>query len=1089
MKRSTLCAIVSYINQLLQSFALPVILILLFTCTRSYAQAPPKVTIIGTVTDSAGNLIPGATVIVENKRNTGASTNENGQFILEVQANTVLVVSAIGFEATRVVVKSADEKIRITLKEKNSKLEEVVITAFGKKQRKEAVVGSVTSVTPGTLKIPSSNLTTALAGQVAGIIAYQRSGQPGQDNATFFIRGVTTFGYKQDPLILVDNVELTSSDLARLQVDDIASFSILKDASATSLYGARGANGVILVTTKEGKVGKAKINLRIENALSQPTKRLEIADPITYMKLYNEAITTRNKLQPPLFDQNKILNTGQTIKNAPGSNPYVYPAVDWMKLMFKDRTSTQRANLSVSGGGGVARYYVAGSYNRDNGILKQNAANNFNNNVKFQNYQLRSNINIDVTRTTELIVRLSGNFNEYNGPITNDASFSTDLYSQAMHTSPVLFPAYYAPDEANVYTKHILFGNSNQGGAATGVGYTNPLANMLRGYKRFSESRLSAQFEVNQKLSFITPGLSFRGLFSTNRYAYFDNQMAYQPFFYNIGSYDPLTGKYTLRWLNPQTTGGGVATEYLVYTPGYKNMNTFLYLQGVLEYAKDLGRHNISSSLVATRQQTLYANALDPNTQQPSLQYSLPYRNLGLAGRATYSYLSRYFLEFSFGYNGSERFSEDHRYGFFPTLGASWVISNESFWKRFSGFIDRLKIRGSYGLVGNDAIGSQRFFYMSDVDLNAGYPTYFGTNNGYVRNGVFIHNYANPDVTWETSKQTNLGLELTLFKNLNITAEIYKQHREQILMNRASIPSTMGLEAGIAANLGTASSRGMDLEVNYKQNINEHFWVSARGNLTATENKYGHYEEPVYKEPWRYNSGKPINQVFGYIAERLFVDDKEAAVSPRQIFSTNGIGPMGGDIKYRDINKDGQITEADKVPIGLPTTPQIVYGFGFSSGYRGFDLSAFFQGLARATLFIDPRYVSPFVVPPYGSNINGQSQLMKVWADDHWSEDNQDLYAQYPRLGTSATIIDNNLQTSTWWMRDGSFIRLKSVELGYTLPPNSLKRLAISNCRIYVSGLNLFTWSGFKLWDPELGGNGFAYPVQKVFNAGINVNF
>jgi TonB-linked SusC/RagA family outer membrane protein len=354
---------------------------------------------------------------------------------------------------------------------------------------------------------------------------------------------------------------------------------------------------------------------------------------------------------------------------------------------------------------------------------------------------------------------------------------------------------------------------------------------------------------------------------------------------------------------------------------------------------------------------------------------------------------------------------------------------------------------------------------------------------------VYINNYANPDVTWETSKQTNIGLEVTLFKNLNIIAEIYKQHRENILMNRASIPSTMGLEAGIAANLGSASSKGLDLEMNYKQNFGEHLWVSARGNLTATENKYERYEEPVYAEAWRYRAGKPINQNFGYIAERLFVDDKEAAVSPRQIFSTNGIAPIGGDIKYRDINKDGQITEADKVPIGLPTTPQIVYGFGFSAGYRNFDLSAFFQGLARTTLFIDPRYVSPFVIPPFGSNINGQSQLMKAWADDHWSEENQNLYAQYPRLATSATLIDNNLQASTWWMRDGSFIRLKSLEFGYTLPKSILKRAAISNCRIYFSGLNLFTWSRFKLWDPELGGNGFAYPVQKVFNAGLNVNF
>lgn len=1065
---------------------IPVLFVLVIKPSLLSAQNKAPLAISGTVMDSLGNAIPGATVVMEGNKKTGATTDEKGKFTLTVPSGSVLLVSAIGFDTYRLIIKAGDRDVTIPLKEKNASLEEVVITAFGKKQRKEAVVGSVTSVQPGNLKVPSSNLTNALAGQVAGVIAYQRSGQPGQDNASFFVRGVTTFGYKQDPLILVDNIELTANDLARLQVDDIASFSILKDASATSLYGARGANGVILVTTKEGKEGKAKINIRLENGLSEPTQRLKIADPITYMKLYNEAVITRDPLQPPLFDKNKIYNTEQGLKGAPGINPYVYPAVDWMKLMFKDRTSTQRANMSVSGGGGVARYYIAGSYNLDNGILKTNSLNNFNNNVKFGNYQLRSNINIDVTKTTEVVVRLSGNFNEYTGPITKDASFSTDLYSQAMHTSPVLFPAYYEPDAANIHTKHILFGNSSQGGNI--VGYDNPLANMLKGYKRFSESRMSAQVEINQKLDFVTPGLTFRGLFSTNRYAYFDNQMAYSPFYYSVGSYDKITGEYTLNWLNPQTTGDGVATEYLVYTPGDKRMNTFLYLQGVLEYNRNLGEHSISSSLVATRQQTLTANGVDPVTLEPSLQYSLPYRNLGLAGRATYSYNGRYFLEFNFGYNGSERFSADHRFGFFPTIGASWVISNEQFWGGLSAIVSRLKVRGSYGLVGNDAIGSQRFFYLSNVDLNAGNPASFGINNGYTRNGVRINNYENPYVTWETSQQTNLGLEMTLFKNLNIIAEIYKQDRRNILMSRVSIPSTVGLESAITANLGTAISRGFDFSADYKQTFKNTLWLSARANVTLTENKYGRYEEPAYKEPWRYKSGQAINQTFGYIAERLFVDDKEAAASPAQIFSTNGIAPMGGDIKYRDVNGDGKITEADMVPIGLPTTPQLVYGFGFSAGFKDFDISAFFQGLGRTSLFISPRDVSPFVIPPSDRNIPGQSQLIAAFAADHWSEENQNLYALYPRLATSATLIENNMQTSTWWMRNGSFIRLKSLEVGYTLPRHLLQKLYVANCRVYLSGLNLLTWTRFKLWDPELGGNGFAYPVQRVFNVGLNVN-
>ncbi|MCW3106660.1 MAG: SusC/RagA family TonB-linked outer membrane protein, partial [Segetibacter sp.] len=827
----------------------------------------------------------------------------------------------------------------------------------------------------------------------------------------------------------------------------------------------------------------------IENSISQNTKSLELADPITYMKLFNEATVTRNPLTTPKFTPNQILNTQAAINNEPGSNPYVFPAVDWLGMLFKKRTSTQRANLSVSGGGGVARYYVSGSYNLDHGNLRQDIRNNNNNNVKFQNSQIRSNVNINITKSTELVVRLSGNFNEYNGPITSNNSFATDLYNVAVHTSPVLFPAYYPADSANLKTQHILFGNASSDGGTGGVAYNNPYALLLRGHKNYSESRMSAQLELNQGLDFITKGLAFHGIFSTNRYSYFDNNMYYNPFYYNVGSYDKPTNSYTLSLLNPQP---GAATEYLSYYPGTNNLNTFIYMQGVLEYTRQFGVHNVSSTVVATRQQTQYANGIDPVTLQPSLPYSLPYRNLGVAGRATYSFKSRYFIEFNFGYNGSERFSANHRYGFFPTIGGSWVVSNEKFWDPLSKVVDRLKLRATYGLVGNDAIGSQRFFFLSDVNLNGGNPATFGTNNGYTRPGVYINSYPNPDVTWETSRQTNLGIELSLFKKLNITADFYKQYRYNILMARTSIPTTVGLEnqgnRPISANVGTAYSKGIDLHADYKQTFTKDLWTSFMGNLTLTSSRYGNYEEPQYAEWYRYQSGQPIGMGVGYIAERLFVDDKEAANSPTQIFSTNGYAPQGGDIKYRDLNNDGKIDAADLTFIGLPQSPQITYGFGFTSGYKNFDLSAFFQGNARVSFFIDPARVSPFIQSP-DTYYTGNTQLLKAFADNHWSEANQNLYALYPRLGINGGVIENNRQNSTWWMRDGSFMRLKSLEVGYTIPQRLLKRMQISNFRIYFNGLNLITWSTFKLWDPELGGNAFSYPIQKVFNGGINVNF
>jgi TonB-linked SusC/RagA family outer membrane protein len=1060
----------------------------LFTSLRGVGQ---NLTVKGIVRDESGETMPGVNVVIKGTTE-GTTTNADGEFALAVpDQNSVLVFSFVGYKVLEEVV-GTKQTFNIVIEPDISSLTEVVVVAYGEKQRKEAVVGSVTSVQPSELKIPSSNLTTAMAGQIAGVIAYQRSGQPGQDNATFFIRGVTTFGYRQSPLILIDNVELTPSDLARMQVDDIASFSILKDASATALYGARGANGVILVTTKQGKEGPAKINFRLENSFSQANRALDLADPIAYMNLYNEALTTRNPTAKPEFDYNKITNTQATLSGAPGSNPYVYPAVDWLNLLFKKRTSTQRANLSVSGGGGVARYYIGTSYNVDHGILREDTRNNADNNIKFQNFQLRSNINIDVTKSTELIVRLAGNFNEYNGPLSADGSFSTDLYNYATHTSPVSFPAYYEPDEANSKVKHILFGNVAAPNAVGRPFYNNPYAAMLRGHKNSSESRMSAQLDVNQHLDFITNGLSFRGMFSTNRYSYFDSQMAYSPFYYNIASYDPGTDKYSLLWLNPQPTGDFAATEYLGYSAGKPNLSTYIYFQGAIDYAKVLGKHTLNGTLIGTRQQILNSNARDPKKDEPSLQYSLPYRNLTLAGRATYSYKTRYFAEFNFGYNGSERFSSSHRYGFFPTIGAGWVISAEEFFKNASNIVNYLKLRASYGLVGNDAIGNQRFFYLSDVTLNGGGNyAQFGLNNNYSRTGVFINNYENPNVTWETSRQTNIALEASFLQNFSIIAEVYNQYRYNILMMRADIPTTMGLEvldgAWPSANVGTARSRGIDLSLDYKKSFAGNGFISARGNLTYARSKYINYEEPQYAESYRFRSGEFINREMGYIAERLFVDDKEAANSPRQVFSTGGQAPRGGDIKYRDLNNDGVINSADQTFLGFPVTPQIVYGFGFSAGYRNFDLSAFFQGQARVSFFVDPRRTSPFIPSP-DKYIDGTTQLLQGWADSHWSEENQDLYAQYPRPGTTVRDLENNLQNSTWWMRDGSFMRLKSVEVGYTLPKAWVARYKLAHCRIYFSGLNLLTFSKFKMWDPEQAGQGFNYPIQKVYNMGININ-
>ena len=1063
--------------------ALTCFFILLLGAGPLFAQR--SITITGTVLDSLGRELAGVSVVNTARKNSGTYTDSHGKFVLDVTLHAVLRFSYVGSLDKEVVVTDTTHTIIVRLQSAENTGSEVIVTAYGRKERKEAVVGSVTTVNPEDLKIPASNLTDALAGRVAGLISFQRVGQPGLDNANFFIRGVTTLGYSASPLILVDNIELTADDLARLQVDDIASFSILKDASAAALYGARGANGVILITTKDGKIGKTRINIRVENSVESPTKRIQLADPLSYMKYYDEAVTTRDPLQTPPYTPNDIYNTQQTMQHAPGSNQYVYPAVNWMNTLFKNNTTTERANLSASGGTPFAKYYMAGSYSLDNGILQVNPVNNFNSGMKYENYQLRANINLTLTKTTEVELRIWGNFNDYTGPITSSTDgLSTDLYIKALHANPVAFAPSYPPDSANLLTHHILFGNNLN---LTGGYLDNPYADLMYGYKTFSESRMSAQFELTQKVDLI-PGLKFHGIFSTNRYSYFDLTRNYSPFYYSIGSYDPKANNYTLVWLNDQP---GQAQEFLNYNPGTKTLYTYLYLQGTADYDHQFGKHRVSATVIGTREQTEYGAASD-------LLSSLPYRNLGVSGRASYSFDSRYFIEGNFGYNGSERFAPDHRFGFFPTIGAGWVVSNEKFWKDngISNVLTRLKIRGSYGMVGNDNIGSQRFFYLSSVTPDNGsqsnpYKASFGSTNGFSLNGTTISAYPNPDVTWERSRKSNLAVEATLFNSLNITAEIYHEYRYDILVPRGYIPVTVGIEntasANLQANLGIATSQGLDLNVNYNHQIAKNLRIEMLGNLTVTSNKVVYTEEPQYPNSYEFRKGQPINQPYGYIAERLFVDDKEAANSPPQAFG-NGIPPQGGDIKYRDVDKNGVVNGDDQVPIGLPQTPQIIYGFGFSLQYKRFDLSTFFQGLARESFFINPTSTIDVANGIYGTApFVNNAQLLQAYANNHWSEENQNLYALYPRL--SPIDNANNEVQSTWWMRDGSFLRLKSAEFGYSLPMKWVRKAYMQNARFYVNGLNLLTFSKFKLWDPEMAGQGFGYPIQRVFNVGLNINF
>lgn len=1020
-----------------------------------YAQN--SITVTGVILDSEGTPIEGVTILVKNTKQ-GVMSDEKGSYTLpNVTIGSTLEFQLIGYVTVEKKVEG-NSPINVVMLDDAVELGEVTVTGFGK-QKKESVLASITTVSPRQLRGPSSNLTASLGGQVAGMMSYQTTGEPGADNADFFIRGVTSFGYAAKPLILIDNIEAEADDLARLQTDDIESFSIMKDAAATALYGARGANGVIFVKTREGQTGKAKLSIRVENTFSMPTKEIKLADPITYMKMHNEALITRNKEAELMYSDDKIENT------VPGSGSLIYPSTVWRDELMKKFAMNQRVNMNIQGGGTVARYFVSASFSQDNGILKVDKNNNFNSNIDLKRYTLRSNVNIDLTKSTELKVSMNGTFEDYTGPLGS----GSDMYRLIMKSNPVLFPAKYPVDEDHKYVKHTLFGNAGDGK------YLNPYAQMVRGYREYGKAKIGAQMELNQKLDFITQGLAARILFNTTRDSGYELSRQYDPFYYKLADYNKFTGEYSIANINE-------GTEYLEPAIRIPHIQYTTYFEAAANYTKTFKEvHEVAGQLIFTmRNKTVPpVDAVLTNVLN-----SLPFRNIGLAGRFSYGYDSRYLIELNFGYNGSERFSKKHRFGFFPSASGGWVISNEKFFESLQKTVNLLKLRASYGLVGNDNISSERFLYLSEVNMSSGGAGFGFEQNAYYKPGISVIRYADPEITWEVARKANYGLELGLFNNFNLVAEYFTEHRKNILQSRSSIPYSMGLWAIPRANLGEAKSRGVDFSIDYNRSIGKDLWMQARVNFTYATSEYTVFEDYDYeKEWWKEKIGNPIRQQYGYLAEGLFIDEEEVANSPRQ-FGTY----MAGDIKYRDLNGDGVIDSRDQAPIGHPTDPEIQYGFGLSMGYKGFDFSFFFNGLARKSFWIDYYTVSPFF-NTLSPQVEGHNALAQFIADSYWSEENRDPYAVWPRLAAESSLTDNNDQTNTWFMRNGSFLRLKSVELGYSLPSSLINKIGINSFRVYVTGGNLLCFSPFKLWDPEMGGNGLGYPLQRTFNIGINLTF
>lgn len=998
----------------------------------------------GTVISQTDNRpIPGVTVLVEGTV-IGTTTDSEGNYTLALPASaSAITFSFIGYDTKRV---PADQPLLlkvVTLVERTETLDDVVVVGFGI-QKKESLVGAVQSVKPSSLKLSSTNLSSSFAGKIAGVIAVQSSGEPGADGANFWIRGIATFGANKTPLIILDGVEITQGILNSIAPETIESFSILKDATATALYGSRGANGVMIVTTKSGRNSeRMSINVRVENGFTMPTRITPVAGGVDYMRCYNEARRARG--MSDYYSEDKIRNTQL------GTDRYIYPDVDWYGLLFKDFSTNQNANVNLRGGGRKVEYFLNFSAHNEFGMLRRTSDSHYFSGDNMQKYTFQSNVSANVTKSTRLALKMTTQLmNKY-----GTSGVASDLFNYTMTANPVDFPAVYPAREGY---DHVLFGNApSWDGAGTQV---NPYALLNEGYCNRFWGNVLATFTVDQDLAFVTEGLRISGLASFANYTYSSVWNKLTPHYYIMNNY----------WMTPEGTYdyqldtiGTPGSNYLKGGTGSSG-NRIMNLQAKIDYTRRFGRHDVAAALVYMQKETRR------NVPSASQNEILPFREQGLAGRVTYGYDSRYMAEFNFGYNGSENFAKGHRFGFFPSVAVGWVISNERFFERAKRVVSLLKVRASYGLSGNDYM-ADRFQYISTLDMSSSnneYKAFLGLNP-VIYEGIRVLKWGNENLTWETSRKTNIGLELGLFDELTLIADLFEDRRDDIFMTRRSVPASSGFQDSTPyGNIGGVLNRGLDLSLEYNKAIGRDLIISVQGSLTYAHNEVTFRDEPRNKPAYMRHKGKPVNAIEGLVAVGLFRDQADIDSWPTQDF---GGTVRPGDIKYLDLNGDRKIDGNDVTMLGHPTVPELVYGLGASIRYKKFDFSFFFQGVGRVSLLMSDHH--PFVSKAYSG------RNMTQWiVDDHWSEADPNPRAAYPRL--SDVWNENNTQASSFWIRNGAYLRLKNAELGYTH----------RSFRFYVAGSNLLTFSKFKLWDPELGsGNGLKYPLQRIVKLGVQYNF
>ena len=1014
-------------------------------CIVFNALAQEQLNISGTVTDAAGEALIGVSVTVKDAKGLGTITNIDGKYNIKIQQYQTLVFSYIGYKPVSVLVKGDKKVIDVQMsEEKTNAIDEVVVTGLGT-QKKLTVTGAITNVDVSQMKqFPSSNFTNALAGNVPGIIAMQSSGQPGKSTSRFWVRGISTFGASASAMILVDGFERNNID--DLNIEDIESFSVLKDASATAIYGSKGANGVILITTKHGKAGKININVKGEASYNTRTITPKFIDAPTYANLLNEARVTRN-LAPQYQPEELAL-----IRS--GLDPDFYPNVDWSKLLLKNGAMSYRADLSMSGGGNTARYFVSLSYVEDQGMYNtdETLRKKYDTNANYKRWNYRMNVDIDVTPTTIIKLGVSGNLNKRNSPGLGDQYLWSELFGFNALSSPVLYSNGYVP----------AYGNN--------IHQMNPWVSSTRtGYNEEWDNNIQTNVTVDQKLDFITKGLSFTGRFGYDTYN--SNHIYYRlwPAMYRANSRDSqgniIWDKLFEETSMSQTSGGDGSRHE--------------FLEALLRWDRTFDKlHNFSAVSRFTQDERIQTRNIGTD-----IKNSVSKRNQGLAGQLTYNYALRYFIDFNFGYNGSENFADHHRYGFFPAFSLAWNVAEEPLVKKALPWLNMFKLRYSWGKVGNDNMGRFPYLYTLDYTPNIGYNWGSNLTSGTIP-GIHYTQMASPNVTWEVARKTDFGFDFVAFDNkFSLTMDYFHEKRTGIFIQRMFLPDITGLESYPWANVGAVKSQGFDGNFQYKDHIGEINWT-VRGNITYSKNTILERDEENNVYAYQYGKGYRVNQQRGLIALGLFRDYDDIRNSPKQSWGT--VQP--GDIKYKDVNGDGIVDDGDRVAIGATDTPSLIYGLGASVSWRGFDLNLHFQGAGKYTFLINSGAVNAFRDGRWGNILQGITDNRWISSDISGTKETENPNAPYPRLSYGYNL--NNQQSSSFWLRNGRFLRLKNLDIGYTLPKPMVNTIHLESVRIYISGQNLITWSPFKLWDPELDSRqrGQIYPITRSLTAGIQIS-